>query len=222
MDIEMLASLIPLARRGAIKDDIYLTSTELAQDLETSQQTANRRLQQLEAEGYIVRSGTSRRQQVHITPAGIECLKELFHALYDLFSEEHREITLRGRLLSGMGEGKYYISNPGYRNQIISKMGFSPYPGTMNIRLDEQSLARFQSAVQRFLFTKIEGFTTEARTFGAVKAFRANIGNKIDGAVIIPYRTHHQSNIIEIIAPLYLRKELGINEGDLVDVTVYG
>jgi riboflavin kinase len=72
------------------------------------------------------------------------------------------------------------------------------------------------------MFIKIESFTTEHRSFGAVKAYKATIGNKIEGAVIIPYRTHHQSNIIEIIAPVFLRKELQIQEGGIVDVTLYG
>ena len=222
MDMDILASLIPLAQRGAMDEDVYLTSNDLAKELHTSQQTANRRLQLLEAEGYITRGGSSRRQLIRITPLGTSALKELFHSLYVLFSQEQNEATLRGKLISGMGEGKYYISHAGYRNQFINKMGFSPYPGTLNIKLDEENLARFQSALQKLMFIKIERFTSEHRSYGAVKAYKATIGNKIEGAVIIPYRTHHQSNIIEIIAPVFLRKELQIQEGGIVDVTLYG
>ncbi len=222
MDMDILASLIPLAQRGALEEDIYLTSNDLAVELGTSQQTANRRLQMLEAQGYITRGGSSRRQLIRITPEGTMALKELFHSLYMLFSDEQKEVAIRGKLISGMGEGKYYISHSGYRNQFVNKMGFSPYPGTLNIKLDEENLARFQTALQKLMFIKIESFTTEHRSFGAVKAYRAAIGNRIDGAIIIPYRTHHQSNIIEIIAPVFLRKDLQIQEGDIVDVIMYG
>ncbi|HOP09128.1 MAG TPA: DUF120 domain-containing protein, partial [Candidatus Methanofastidiosa archaeon] len=133
MDQEDLFSLVALARKGAMDGHIYITSNELAKMIDTSQQTANRRLQELEKSGYIIRTGTSRRQQVLITDEGKLKLKELFFTLYNIFSEEKNEITFIGKLITGMGEGKYYISRPGYRNQIINKLGFVPYPGTFNI-----------------------------------------------------------------------------------------
>lgn len=217
-----MASLIPLAKRGAIEKKVYLTSGELAQDLGTSQQTANRRLQMLEEKGYIERMGSPRRQQVVLTEKGATKMRELFFTLYNIFSTSENEITIRGRLVTGMGEGKYYISQHGYRNQFIQKLGFSLYPGTFNVKLDDNNLARFNAAMEKLSFIPIEGFKTEDRSFGAVKAYKAKIGNKIDGAVIIPYRTHHDENIVEIVAPTYLRKALAVNEGDAIDITIYG
>ncbi|MHC1598465.1 MAG: DUF120 domain-containing protein [Candidatus Methanofastidiosia archaeon] len=222
MELEIIASLIPLAKRGALDDKIYLNSNEFAKDLKTSQQTANRRLQILEKMEYITRTGSSRRQQIQLTDVGKMKVKELFFDLYNIFSEQEHEVTIRGRLISGMGEGKYYISRPGYRNQFINKMGFSPYPGTFNIILDDKNLARFQGGISKLLFITLEEFRTEDRTFGAVKTYKATINNKVDGAIIMPYRTHHDKNIIEIVAPNFLRKELGTKEGDIIDVTMYG
>jgi len=222
MELEEIVSLIPLAKRGAINGSIYLTSNELAEDLDTSQQTANRRLQMLERKGYISRTGSSRRQQVEITDAGRSRVKELFYTLYNIFSEDDNEISVIGRLITGMGEGKYYISRPGYRNQIITKMGFSPYPGTFNLVLDDENMAKFQAGISRLLFIKLDAFQTEDRTFGAVKAYKSLIENRIEAAIIIPYRTHHKNNIIEIVAPSFLRKELSVKEGDMVRLTVLG
>jgi len=222
VEIEEVASLIPLAKRGAIEERIYLTSGEFAQELGTSQQTANRRLQMLEERGFIERTGSPRRQQVILTEKGAAKMKDLFFTLYNIFSKSENEITIRGRLITGMGEGKYYISQQGYRNQFIQKLGFSLYPGTFNLKLDDNNLARFNAAIEKLTFIPIEGFKTEDRSFGAVKAYKAKVGNKIDGAIIIPYRTHHDENIVEIVAPTYLRKALAVNEGDAIDVTIYG
>ncbi|MBN1785984.1 MAG: CTP-dependent riboflavin kinase [Candidatus Methanofastidiosa archaeon] len=222
MDQEDLVSLIPLAKIGAMDDYVYITSNELALLIGTSQQTANRRLQMLEKSGYLIRTGTSRRQQVKITDEGKLKLKELYFTLYNIFSQDKNEITIIGKLVTGMGEGKYYISRPGYRNQFANKFGFLPYPGTFNIILDDENHARLQSGLNKLIYIRIDGFQTEDRTFGAVKAYKAQIENNIEGALIIPYRTHHKKNIIEIIAPTFLRKELGINEGDNVKITVYG
>ncbi|MHC1604645.1 MAG: DUF120 domain-containing protein [Candidatus Methanofastidiosia archaeon] len=222
MEIEIILSLVPIAKRGALEKMIYITSKELAKDINTSQQTANRRIRLLEKKGYIKRSGSSKRQQIVITDDGKIKLKEVFFSLYDLFRKQENEVRLNGRLISGMGEGKYYISRVGYRNQFIKKLGFSPYPGTLNLIIDDETLARFQATIKNLLFIKIENFKTENRTFGGVKAYKAEIGNKIKGAVILPYRTHHRKNILEVVAPVFLRKELNIKDGDIIDVTIFG
>ena len=44
---------------------------------------------------------------------------------------------MRGRVVGGLGQGQYYISRKGYRHQFIQKLGFVPFPGTLNIKLDE-------------------------------------------------------------------------------------
>jgi len=222
MEQEDIISLIPLARKGAIDDYIYITSNELAEIIGTSQQTANRRLQMLERDGYILRTGTSRRQQVKITDEGKLKLKELFFILYNIFSEDKKEIAIIGKLITGMGEGKYYISRPGYRNQIVSKLGFTPYPGTFNLVLDDGNLAKLQASINKLVHIRIDGFQTEDRTFGAVKAYKVEIENSTEGALIMPYRTHHNRNVIELIAPTFLRKQFELKEGDNVRINIFG
>ena len=65
----------------------------------------------------------------------------------------------------------------------------------------------------------IEGFSTEDRTFGEVKAFKCRV-NGVEGAIVIPKRTHYPSEILEIIAPVKLREKLGLKDGDIVEVEV--
>ncbi|EQD28896.1 Riboflavin kinase, CTP-dependent, archaeal domain protein, partial [mine drainage metagenome] len=65
---------------------------------------------------------------------------------------------------------------------------------------------------------RIEGFATDDRTFGPVKAFRATAGG-IECAVIMPERTVH-SEIVELISKEYLRERLNLADGSRVSVEI--
>jgi len=70
-----------------------------------------------------------------------------------------------GRVVGGLGQGQYYISRKGYRNQFFQKLGFVPFPGTLNIKLDEP----FNPGPHQIL---IEGFREEERSLGNAGAIR--------------------------------------------------
>ena len=62
----------------------------------------------------------------------------------------------------------------------------------------------------------IEGFEEEGRTFGKAWVFKCTLENKgkiIENcAIISPKRTHYKK-VVEIISPVFLRKELNVNDG---------
>ena len=122
-------------------------------------------------------------------------------------------ITLRGKIAAGLGEGRYYISREGYRNQLIQKLGIDPFPGTLNLMIHEPLDLHEVEAV------KIEGFTDENKTFGECTCFPARIAG-IKCAIVRPERTSYPPNLIEIIAPVNLRNALNISDGDEVIVSL--
>ena len=65
----------------------------------------------------------------------------------------------------------------------------------------------------------IPGFVKNGRTFGDVRAYKVKI-NGIEGAIVIPSRTIHPPKIAEIIAPVYLRKELNLKDGSRIKLKV--
>lgn len=67
---------------------------------------------------------------------------------------------------------------------------------------------------------KIEGFRDGLRTYGSLKCFPALIED-VRGAVLIIERTHYDSSVIEVIAPVRLRDVLHIEDGDVVTVKVF-
>lgn len=124
-------------------------------------------------------------------------------------------ITLRGRVLSGVGEGKIFTNLDWARQQFQEKICFKPYPGTLNILLigEDEKIRRLRS---------LKGIKIEPpeRFFGG-RCFRALIMNRIGGAIVIPDSSRHPSNVLEIIAPVNLRRELSLRDGDEVDVQVW-
>jgi riboflavin kinase len=67
---------------------------------------------------------------------------------------------------------------------------------------------------------EVEGFVNEDRTFGPVKCYPVTIENKERGALILALRSHYDASVLEIIAPVPLRKHLKLKDGHKVKVEV--
>ncbi len=213
MDIHYLKKL---ALMGAHNKPLEISSVEFASYVDTSPQTAARKLKNLEDEMLIKRQILHGGQLVSITQNGLAALQKEFNDYRVIFSGNGHKIFLKGKVVTGLGEGQYYISLEGYRTQFIDKLGFKPYPGTLNIKLDPRSI-EIRKGISADI--KISGFTTENRTFGSGACFKVMIED-VRGAVIVPERTHYPEDIIEIIAPANLREYLEITDGSTVEVEV--
>ena len=44
---------------------------------------------------------------------------------------------MRGKILSGLGQAQYFLTREGYSRQFAAKLGFVPFPGTLNVLLEE-------------------------------------------------------------------------------------
>jgi riboflavin kinase len=154
---------------------------------------------------------------VKLTPAGVATLRSLQRELQAILAKKPCKIVLKGRVSSGMGEGSYYMDQRGYRRQFKRVLGFNPYSGTLDVKLDTSSLER-RRMLEKLPGKLIEGFTTPKRTFGPVKCFSARV-RKTKAAVIIPSRSHY-IDVIELIAPRNLRKSLRLRDGDELEIEV--
>lgn len=213
MDIQ---SLKRLALLGAHNKPVQISSNEFASYIDSSPQTAARRLKSLEDEKLISRQILHNGQLISITKNGLESLQKELNDYREIFSGNGAVKILSGKIITGLGEGQYYISLEGYRTQFREKLGFDPYPGTLNVKLDPLSIElrkRISANVT------ISGFTDQNRTFGSGTCFNVKISD-IKGAVITPERTHYPEDIIEVIAPVNLRQYLNVRDGSTVAVEV--
>lgn len=214
-------TLLKLAEMGAHRRTAKISTEYLAQKLQISQQTASRYLIDLDRMGWIKRTMTPDGCLIRITDVGTKELGKLYTTLHFLMEANYPpSITLEGTLFSGLGEGAYYIAKEPYRRQFIEKLGFDPYPGTLNLKLTTEYDIKTRNELESYPAVEIEGFKNEDRTFGPVKCYPVIIENKVKGALISALRSHYDASVLEIIAPVHLRKHLGLKDGHKAKVEV--
>jgi len=209
-------ALFQLCQQLGKKKDIRINSSELGNLLEVSQQTASRRIQTLEELNWITRSIEGKIQVINITELGTNIMLNMYRTLKMILEK----ILIAGEVKEGMGEGAYYVSIKGYYNQFQDKLGFVPYKGTLNLNLDmiNNNLLREKLAEKNPV--RISGFKDESRNYGDVNCFTCSIfpiknkEKKIKAAILDIQRTHHDKNIIEILAEPYLREYFELKDGD--------
>ena len=213
----LLQTLKELALLGAIKNRIEISSLELAKQLETSQQTASRYLVELDKKGMITRELGIKKQLILITNIGEKALQEE-NLQYQQIFELTDKVIFKGKVTSGLGEGRYYTEQSKYIEQFKEKLGFTPYPGTLNVEIEyiEKNKLRL---LKDHRAIDIEEFKTKNRTFGGVRCFKAKIDGT-DGAIVLPIRSHY-SNILEFISKDFLRDKLGLKDGDDIKIVIY-
>ena len=216
-----LLTLWKLAEIGACSRTIKVSTEYLAERMRFSQQTASRHLIQLERMGWIRRVVTPEGCLIKITTAGTSELKKLYSSLRMVIEAEYPpSVTLEGIAFTGLGEGAYYVTREEYRRQFVEKLGFDPYPGTLNLKLTTEYDTKARSELDTYPAIEIKGFEEESRTFGSVRCFHALINNKAKGAVVCAFRSHYNFSVLEVIAPTRLRSQLKLKDGQKVKVEV--
>lgn len=119
-----------------------------------------------------------------------------------------------GTVFSGTGKGKEFVELPWFMHQVEEKLGFSPYLGTLNLRLTGDNIER------RSLLETSGDLVVEPQTgYYPGVLFRATIDG-LECAVVIPIMPNYPSDILEVIAPVCLREQLKLVNGSLVTVSV--
>jgi riboflavin kinase len=220
-----VATLKLLALDGAMEGESKVSCAGLAERLGASNQTASRRLQRLEEAGLVTRQTVSDGQWVEITDDGEHVLRREYEDYRAVF-EGPRRVELTGTVTSGMGEGRHYISLPGYMAQFRERLDYEPFAGTLNVELTEDSIRR-RAAMEALSPIHIDGWEDDDRTYGPAVCYPAIVetgdGDRYDDAhVIAPERTHHDEDQLEVIAEPKLRDELALADDDRVTVHVGG
>jgi riboflavin kinase, archaea type len=207
---------------GAKNNFIELTTTEIAEKIKRSQQLASKELLDLEFLGYIKRNKKSKKYAIKVTERGYQEVYNLFLFLKNAIESFKYVVNFEGRIISGMGEGAYYMSLDGYKKQFKEKLGYEPYPGTLNIKLNSMLYIEAKKEMLKYPSILIEGFSDQSRTFGWVKCYPAYINDStnINSSILILERTHYDDSIIEIIAPFSIKEQFSLKNGDYIKLKV--
>ncbi|MBI2368987.1 MAG: CTP-dependent riboflavin kinase [Deltaproteobacteria bacterium] len=126
-------------------------------------------------------------------------------------------MIIDGELFTGAGQGAYFTQLEGYRRQFETKLGFTPFPGTVNLRVRTQEGL---GALQRL--RTLPGIPIDpwgGSTCGA-RCFRVRIGDRLLGGLVIPDETFYSEDVLELMAPENVRQALGLADGDTVRVEI--
>jgi len=133
------------------------------------------------------------------------------------FHNSYGAFTVRGRILSGLGEGRKFVSLPWFRIKVKELLGFEPYPGTLNLLLSNDA----SEMLERLLNVNIGYEIRPDGEYFPGRIYRAIVKPDIPGAIVRPYVPNYSKNILEVIAPIYLRGTLNLNDGDEVEVKIF-
>jgi riboflavin kinase len=213
-------TLVELLLLGAKSRFVGLTTECLAEQLGKSQQAVSQHVIELERLGYIERERQGRGFNIKLTDRAVNDLTSYYLTLRSALEEAPDVYEFAGELFTGLGEGAYYVGMRGYAKQFKEKLGYEPFPGTLNLRLGSRTDRVQAEQLRSKPGILIEGFKDGARTFGALRVYPALIEGERGGILAID-RTHYDASVLEVIAPKNLRDALGLKDGARVSVKAF-
>lgn len=122
---------------------------------------------------------------------------------------------VRGEIVSGKQEAGYFMSLTWVRTQCTTGLGFEPYPGTLNVRVNQDILQVLKTTAKDIGFRLVP----EAEGFCDAYCLELTIGGYA-GAVVFPNVSGCYSEIVEVIGPVKFKEALGVKDGDEIEITV--
>jgi len=207
----MLVSIAKLA-----EEEKPVSARRLSKAVGISHQSASRYLRELEKENLIETVMTPRGRVIKLSSKGLDKIKLHAGSVLLVINRADKAYVFTGKVFTGLGEGAYYVSRKPYLEQFYSKLGFYPYPGTLNLRIEQymDQLLLVEKMSKPPVF--IQGFTDYERTFGDGYCYPVIVNDAYEGAIVKALRTAYDSSVVEIISPHNLRKELKLKDGDPV------
>tara|TARA_Y100000310_G_scaffold54603_1_gene50039 strand:- start:124 stop:801 length:678 start_codon:yes stop_codon:yes gene_type:complete len=220
LKIQHILTLAQLLSKGARYNFVHITTSSLGKSIKKSQQAASKHILELENGGFIDRSMTGRQLSVKITKKGYSELVKLHSVLGSSLDSSPSHIELSGSVVSGLGEGAYYMSLKGYTKQFKMKIGYIPFPGTLNIKLNQLQATQIIQQLDEIDNIIIDPFSNGKRTYGWVKCFHASLNDSVKCELIRLERTHHDNSVIELISKNNLRKTARLETGSKITIKI--
>ena len=118
-----------------------------------------------------------------------------------------------------MGKGKYYVGHPEYQKRFEAALGYRPYPGTLNVKLEERGAIEKLKGLRSMSGTRIDSFTLGGEGFSALTCFDGKLNGDRVTLLFIDI-THYNESVAELISPTFLRGKFGLRDGDPVSFEI--
>ena len=127
------------------------------------------------------------------------------------------KLTVSGKIVGGDGKGAFFTQLDWVRKQCRDKLGFNPFPGTLNLEIDEKKAPVITALCRKY------GPTLEPpdANWCTGHVYPASIMG-VNGAIVAPADDVrvHADHIIELIAPTSLKEALDVGDGDDILLTI--
>lgn len=123
-------------------------------------------------------------------------------------------MELEGEVTSGLGKGKYYMSKQVYQEEFDDKLGFRPFPGTLNLKVDEDERKEFEENGETL---EIREVYEDGERLSNVDVTPCRIGEVECGLLKLEF-TEYPDSIAEIVAPVDLREKFDLEDGDRIKI----
>lgn len=118
-------------------------------------------------------------------------------------------MEISGRIITGLGEGASYVQK--YQQEFLEKLGFTPFPGTLNLKTAAETEKLFEHSIR---------VDSAQKGLHPVLCKEVIINNKVRAALIRPLKTSHPKDVLEILAPLNIKDYFHLQDGDEVTVRI--
>ncbi len=192
-------------------------ASDLCEYLNTSRATISRWISKAEDLGFLKSIIAKRVQYVMVTHKSLELIRTIYEMTEGVRWDKE---ILMAEVFSGMREGAYYMSRPGYVMGFKETVGYVPFPGTLNLKMKEEDIIKVKEWRRKVRPKVVPGFVEAGRTFGDVEVLPIELNGSIRAHAIFPLRRHYGDDVLEVIHPESLRVKLNLKDGDIVAVTL--
>lgn len=118
---------------------------------------------------------------------------------------------ISGVVFSDLGRAASFMTLGWVHRALGDKLGFAPYPGTLNLKLVSADAEEIWREVQS------DGAGIDIKSpdaaFCCARCFLVTIEGKHQGAVIVPEVDGYPPDKIEVVAPVRLKDALKLSDG---------
>ena len=127
--------------------------------------------------------------------------------------------VLVGRLVAGVGQGKHFTQLGWARRQFIARLGIDPFPGTVNLVIDEPESQELWQRLRDTPGVRIDNPNSGPRDCDA-RCYPVVISGGIEAAIVLPEVPGYSPVQVEVIAAVGVREALSVEDGDVIELEI--
>ena len=137
-----------------------------------------------------------------------------------------RDILVKGVVFSDLGRAGAFLGVDWVRDAVRERVGFDPFPGTLNVRARGADLTRWEQvrkhAGKIVLSSPDPAFCNAFLFTGSLEGWKSQPESHERIAVVVPEVKEYPADKLEIIAAVSLKQTRSVRDGDELTVVFDG